>query len=171
MPIILAPSGSGKSHVTKILRQVGIEPSRSVVDGDDIINATVGWHPGRWWDDPDLEEDQRSKNERALRGYLAKHPGHIVLFNGDANRWHDLVVLVMVPSVRMHRENIQSRHEEAKNVVQPTEWQEITNNRIFARDIARHYNIPIVSTWGQAFAQLLPDYIDEIRTLRLDYYR
>lgn len=89
--IIVAPSGSGKSHLARV--------HPIFKDGDEVIRDTVGWPTEEeWWLAPDRNE-YRNEQWGAIVEWAKNNPSRVVLFNIDIPyKPKDVPVLIMIPS-------------------------------------------------------------------------
>jgi len=117
--ILLSASGSGKSYFSK--------GKSDIIDGDDVINDTIGWP-----DDPEwfLRDDAyvaivHEMNAAALHTYVKANPTKLVVFNGPV-RMEDLFGIVEIPE-KDHKDNLWMREESGG--LQPTDWELIKENR------------------------------------------
>jgi predicted Zn-ribbon and HTH transcriptional regulator len=122
--ILFAPSGSGKSTFAK--------ERGGYVDGDDIIEAQIGWPPGTWWTLPNAEEETNKRID-VLFEYAAKHPDKVVLTglrsDSFAPKRAGVDTRVFIPSeARVAGYNFKNRHinqpNQAQSIAALPEWRQ-----------------------------------------------
>lgn len=150
MPLVLAPSGSGKSH---LVRSVS---SNSVLDGDEIISEAGLWPPGkRWWTRMSYSE-LRPWYGRWWRALIPHIRSSFILFNANPDllgSWR--VDAVWLPADRELLRNAELRIREAQRQnqepLQPILVSDLRVNREKLRKFAKHRHLPILDT-AQAYS-------------------
>lgn len=119
--LVLAPSAAGKTFYARS------NPGR-VRDGDTIIANTVGWPPGRWWQDEEVAHITNTQNSLQLSAAFGLAP---ILFNCDPEYILDSqfeIVSVVIPSMETLETNARRRLAAYPNGVQPTDILSINRN-------------------------------------------
>lgn len=165
--IILAPSGTGKTHAA--LTQPAAGPAmhgavnafgnvnRVLIDGDAVIDAELGWPKGRWWDDAAFKMSVYAANWDAITGHAASMgPDFAVLFNGrptPRGAFADRAeVRVVIPDLGDHLRHLASRVRHFENSrdkrarSQPTTQSEIEYNRKWLRELAQQEGYRLFSS-------------------------
>lgn len=154
--IISAATASGKTHYVREHADAQV-----LIDGDNIIRATIGWPKDpEWYLDPDVAEKTHLANWNAIHDYIDRlsHMGltPIVLFNGGVPFTRpDIGYSAVEIPLRAHEANLAARREGAPHG-HPTEYDLILENRAATRSIAETRNWPIHTSFDAAVAAIAP---------------
>lgn len=139
--IILASTSAGKSWYCL--------EHPVCVDGDIIIDQTIGWPPadkfkdGPWWESPEAHK-YYEQQAVAIRKWAEEHPTRIILFNGNPHYFPSVYAVVIPPNDVLLR-NVASKRDRGVDM-QPTADDHILENANNLRKWAFDNNVPIVAS-------------------------
>lgn len=142
--LILAPSGSGKSHYVKSPEAKG--RGNKIVDGDKLVT----WpKQHRWWEKPKLKERVHESTTSEIAKYIRENPDHVVLWNGDVSLLVRKVrgpIIAVLPGDKELERNARARTETQRKLgklgVQPNTLKELIGGRNRLKALTQVYHIP-----------------------------
>jgi hypothetical protein len=156
--LILAPSAAGKSTYIQTLGR-----GLNIIDGDDVINDTIGWpKEERWWEvlSPQAKKVFRQKVYVELERYLLANPTAIVLFNDSSDEYKDadFVKGVVIPDIQSHRMYAQRRvakeialaGPDAPMPQGPSDMEQLISNRLDLEEYAITNDVPMFTNFTGA---------------------
>jgi len=130
--------------------------NRDVTDGDQIINACIGWPLHHDWYKGVLFHDTHLRNAVCLQTY-AMMTGRLVFFNGDPSGFSPGVVKgVVIPPEAIHLRNMELRVRYQKKSYGNI-WSQLEHNRSSLRAFAKGRNLPEWASFEAAVSALHGD--------------
>lgn len=143
--IILAPSGSGKTHHARMSPNV-------FADGDDIIHLTTGWPASHSWAESDAATEISARNWACVAAAAIARPDRCFLFNGRPFSSPNIRAAVLLLDVEQHRRQISLRAADPSNTNWVPSDDELIRNRRWMLELAISTALPLFLTWEAATA-------------------
>jgi hypothetical protein len=160
MPLVIAATGSGKTHFIRT------HPELAIADGDDIVTYPK-MH--RWWTDAFVNSLVQECTTECMAEYLTEHPSVLVMWFGDMDRllrkWPGHLkhkcAAVVPPVADIYRNSAARITEQRKwgytpeTASQPSSVAELLRHRAYTTSVAARHGLIVFSSFEDAAEFLL----------------